>query len=80
MLGFFDPGLEIIVRGDPGSNGFTVLGLGADARIAAAITVNTGRDMSVLRRLVASNASVPKDALADPGRKLSDLLKAARSA
>ena len=80
MLGFFDPDLEMILRGDPMSHAFTVLGLDPAGRIASAITVNTGRDMSVIRRLVASNARVPKDALADPGRKLADLLKAARTA
>jgi len=80
MLGFFEPELEMVLRGDPMSHAFTVLGLDPAGRIASAITVNTGRDMSVIRRLVASNASPAKDALADPGRKLADLLKAARGA
>jgi anthranilate 1,2-dioxygenase ferredoxin reductase subunit len=79
MLGFFEPGLELVLRGDPASSSFTVLGLDAEARIAAAVTVNNGRDMGVLRRLVAARVSLPKDALADPQKKLSDLLKAARS-
>ncbi len=79
MLGFFEPGLELVLRGDPASSSFTVLGLDAEARVAAAVTVNNGRDMAVLRRLVAARVSLPKDALADPQKKLSDLLKAARS-
>ncbi|HEX7969645.1 MAG TPA: oxidoreductase C-terminal domain-containing protein, partial [Stellaceae bacterium] len=57
---------------------FTLLGLAVDGRLAAAITVNNGRDMAVLRRLVAAKAVPSKDALADPARKLSDLLKVAR--
>jgi anthranilate 1,2-dioxygenase ferredoxin reductase subunit len=79
VLGCFDPGLELLPRGDVGSAAFTVLGLGADSRIKLAVTVNNGRDMAVLRRLVTSKASLPKDVLADPNRKLADLLKAARA-
>jgi anthranilate 1,2-dioxygenase ferredoxin reductase component len=79
MLGFVDPGMEIVVRGDPSSGSFTIIGLDAASRIAAAITVNNGRDMAVLRRLVSAKASVTKDVLTDPARKLADLLKAGRS-
>ena len=78
-LGLFEASLETVLRGDP-AGAFTLLGLDAEGRIAAAITVNNGRDMAVLRRLVATRAILPKEALADPGRKLSDLLKLARSA
>ncbi len=77
-LGLFEASLELVLRGDPAA-AFTLLGLDPEGRIAAAITVNNGRDMAVLRRLVATRAVLPKDALADPQRKLSDLLKAARS-
>jgi anthranilate 1,2-dioxygenase ferredoxin reductase component len=80
VLGLFEPGLDMIERRDPASGGLTLLGLDAEGRIAAAITVNSGRDMAVLRRLVALNAHLPRDRLADPTQKLSDLLKAARSA
>jgi anthranilate 1,2-dioxygenase ferredoxin reductase component len=78
-LGLFDAQLEPVRRGDP-AGPFTLLGLDGEGRIAAAITVNNGRDMAVLRRLVATRAHLPKEALADPQRKLADLLKAARSA
>jgi anthranilate 1,2-dioxygenase ferredoxin reductase component len=78
-LGLFEAGLEPVLRGDP-AGAFTLLGLDAEGRIAAAITVNNGRDMAILRRLVATRAVLPKDALADPQRKLADLLKLARSA
>ena len=79
VLGSFDPHLELLLRGDAASGAFTLLALGADGRIKFAVTVNNGRDMAVLRRLVTSKASLPKDALADPTRSLMDLLKAARA-
>ncbi len=79
VLGFVDPGMDFVRRGNPGARSFTLLGLDAQDRLATAITVNNGRDMSILRRLVALRASLPKDVLADPARKLADLLKAARA-
>ncbi|HUH86195.1 MAG TPA: FAD-dependent oxidoreductase, partial [Stellaceae bacterium] len=39
-LGFFDPGLRLLQRGDPAGASFTVLGLAAGGAIAAAVTVN----------------------------------------
>jgi anthranilate 1,2-dioxygenase ferredoxin reductase subunit len=77
MLGLVEPDLDLVVRGDPASNQFTIIGLGPDRRIAAAITVNNGREMSALRRLIATKAIFPRETLADPGQKLSDLLKSA---
>jgi anthranilate 1,2-dioxygenase ferredoxin reductase component len=79
-LGFFDTELRLLLRGDPAGASFTLLGLAADGPIAAAITVNNGRDMAVLRRLVTQRTILPQDALADPARKLSDLMRAARPA
>lgn len=79
-LGLFEPSLATIERRDPGNAGaFVLLGLDGEGRIAAAITVNSGRDMAVLRRLVALGAKLPRERLADFAQKLSDLLKAARS-
>jgi anthranilate 1,2-dioxygenase ferredoxin reductase component len=79
MLGLFDPDLELLLRGDVAAGSFTLLGLGGDQRIKLAITVNNGRDMAVLKRLVTAKTGFPKEALADPNRKLADLLKAARA-
>jgi anthranilate 1,2-dioxygenase ferredoxin reductase subunit len=79
-LGLFEAGLALLQRGDPVGPSFTVLGLAAEGHVAAAITVNSGRDMAVLRRLVTQRLIAPRGALADPARKLSDLLKAARPA
>jgi anthranilate 1,2-dioxygenase ferredoxin reductase subunit len=65
-------------RGDASGPGFTLLGIGGGGRIALAITVNNGRDMAILRRLIASKDHPSREALADPARKLADLLRAAR--
>jgi anthranilate 1,2-dioxygenase ferredoxin reductase subunit len=79
VLGLFDEWQELVVRGDPASSSFTLLGVSPEGRIAAAVTVNSGRDMAVLKRLAASRASLPVDRLADPAQKLSDLLKTTRA-
>jgi anthranilate 1,2-dioxygenase ferredoxin reductase subunit len=78
-LGFFAPGQDLVTRGDPASAAFTLLGLDQQGRIEAALTFNNGRDMSALKRLAASRAAVPREMLADPARKLTELLKLART-
>ncbi|HEV2548421.1 MAG TPA: FAD-dependent oxidoreductase [Stellaceae bacterium] len=78
-LGLFAPALEQLLRGDPAGPAFTVLGLNREGRLAAVITVNSGRDMAILRRIAALPKPLPKAALADPATKLADLLKAARA-
>jgi anthranilate 1,2-dioxygenase ferredoxin reductase subunit len=81
VLGLFDPALDVVERRNPGApQSFTLFGLDAQSRLAAAITVNNGRDMAVLRRLALLRAPLAKERLADPAQKLADLLKAARSA
>jgi anthranilate 1,2-dioxygenase ferredoxin reductase component len=77
VLGLPTPKLELITRGDPHSNSFTMLGLDGEGHLACAITVNNGRDMSALRRLAAARVAVPKEALADPQKKLTDFARAA---
>src|SRR5690349_17930613 len=61
-LGLPSPEADLIIRGDPAGK-FTVLELGANGRIAAAITVNNGRDMSALRRLTVAKTSWPREVL-----------------
>ena len=78
-LGLFDASLAVVERRDPAASGFTLLGIDGEGRLAAAITVNNGRDMAVLRRLAALRARLPRERLADPAQKLADLLKAVRS-
>ena len=57
-----------------------MLELGQNGRIAAAITVNNGRDMSALRRLAAAKTAWPREVLADTARPLAELAKAAQRA
>jgi anthranilate 1,2-dioxygenase ferredoxin reductase component len=80
VLGLASPEADLIVRGDPAGGKFTVLELGSEGRIAAAITVNNGRDMSALRRLAAATTTWPREVLADAARPLAELAKAARRA
>jgi NADPH-dependent 2,4-dienoyl-CoA reductase/sulfur reductase-like enzyme len=80
VLGLPSPEADLIVRGDVGSGKFTVLELGSAGRIAAAITVNNGRDMSALRRLASAKTTFPREVLADASRPLAELAKAAQRA
>jgi NADPH-dependent 2,4-dienoyl-CoA reductase/sulfur reductase-like enzyme len=58
-------GGDEIVRGDVASGRFTTLSL-RDGEVVGGIAVNTARDMSVLRRLVASRKTVRHDDLENP--------------
>jgi len=80
VLGLPSPEADLIVRGDAASGKFTALELGSNGRIAAAITVNNGRDMSALRRLATAKTSFPREILADAARPLAELAKAAQRA
>ena len=80
VLGLPSPEADLIVRGDAAGGKFTALELGASGRIAAAITVNNGRDMSALRRLAGAKTAWPREVLADSARPLAELAKAAQRA
>lgn len=58
-------GGDEIVRGDIASGRFTTLSI-RDGEVIGGIAVNTARDMSVLRRLVASRKTVRRDDLENP--------------
>jgi p-cumate 2,3-dioxygenase ferredoxin reductase component len=62
-------GGEEIVRGDVAGGRFTTLSL-RDGEVVGGIAVNTARDMSVLRRLVASRKTVRRDDLENPNFEL----------
>jgi p-cumate 2,3-dioxygenase ferredoxin reductase subunit len=62
-------GGEEIVRGDVAGGRFTTLSL-RDGEVVGGIAVNTARDMSVLRRLVASRKPVRRDDLENPNFEL----------
>jgi anthranilate 1,2-dioxygenase ferredoxin reductase subunit len=78
VLGLPSSEAEPIVRGDVAGGKFTALELASTGRIAAAITVNNGRDMSALRRLAAAKTTFPREVLADAARPLAELAKAAQ--
>lgn len=74
-LGVFAAHQSIVTRGDPEGNAFCMLGLGADNRLEAAVTVNCGRDVAVCRRLMAAGKLLDHADLADPNTPLKGLLK-----
>jgi anthranilate 1,2-dioxygenase ferredoxin reductase subunit len=74
-LGVFAAHQSIVKRGDPDGTAFCMLGLGADNRLEAAVTVNCGRDVAVCRRLMAAGKLLDHADLADPNTPLKGLLK-----
>jgi anthranilate 1,2-dioxygenase ferredoxin reductase component len=74
-LGVFAAHQSTITRGDPEGDSFCMLGLGADNRLEAAVTVNCGREVAVCRRLMAAGKVLDHADLADPNTPLKALLK-----
>lgn len=68
-------GGEEIVRGDGGAGRFVTISV-RDGEVVGGITVNSARDMAVLRRLVASRKPVRKSELENPALELKRLLAA----
>jgi p-cumate 2,3-dioxygenase ferredoxin reductase subunit len=62
-------GGDEIVRGDVAGGRFTTLSI-RDSEVVGGIAVNAARDMSVLRRLVASRKTVRRDDLENPNFEL----------
>ncbi len=73
-LGFFDPSLTLVERGRPLDDAFTVLGLDTSGRIRAAATINNGRDMAALTRLLNTDGLDPQR-IADPSVSLRSLIR-----
>jgi 3-phenylpropionate/trans-cinnamate dioxygenase ferredoxin reductase subunit len=74
LLGLPERWGEPVVRGDMADGTFTVFYLDG-ARIEAVIAVNSGRDISIGRRLMDRGTEVDARTLADPGTHLKELLK-----
>jgi p-cumate 2,3-dioxygenase ferredoxin reductase component len=68
-------GGDEIVRGDVGAGRFITISL-RDSEVVGGITVNSARDMAVLRRLVASRKPVRRSELENPALELKRLLAA----
>jgi 3-phenylpropionate/trans-cinnamate dioxygenase ferredoxin reductase subunit len=76
MLGMPDPALAYRLRGRPSDPKFSIYGF--DGRqLRYALAVNSGAEMTPLRRLMTAGASVDADLLADPARPVRDIVKAA---
>ena len=65
MIGAPDRAVRFQVRGDPAADGWTLVGLDAENRPVSGVAVNSGRDISVLRRAIARGTPLPADFLND---------------
>ena len=74
MLGLPDADAESVVRGEMGSEAFTVFEMRGD-RVLAATAVNGARDIAVARRLIAQKRRVEPARLADVATPLRALLR-----
>ncbi|MFM0336152.1 NAD(P)/FAD-dependent oxidoreductase [Paraburkholderia fungorum] len=72
-LGFFEPAYTIVHRGNIAAGSFAVLGLDPQGHLKSAVTVNSGRDMAALKRLVEAG-SLDVQQLADPSVSLRSLI------
>ena len=64
---------DVVVRGDPATESFSVLYYRGDAFIAID-SINAGRDYMAGRRILQAGKNVPKQAAGDPNRPLKDFL------
>ncbi len=74
ILGAFEPGLDIVQRGEPARGSFCVLGVDSQGALRAMAAVNSGRDISVARRLMDSGRRLCPDRLRDSAAALQNLL------
>jgi 3-phenylpropionate/trans-cinnamate dioxygenase ferredoxin reductase component len=72
VAGAWDPHGEVVVRGSL-TEGKAVLACLVDGAVVAAITLDSGREMRPLQRLIASARRVDPARLADPAVKLADV-------
>jgi anthranilate 1,2-dioxygenase ferredoxin reductase component len=72
-IGFPDLGVVQEILGDPDSNSWTLVSLGADGSVLGGVAINRGRDASMLRRAVRQRAGLeflrPKVAQVGDGKK-----------
>jgi NADPH-dependent 2,4-dienoyl-CoA reductase/sulfur reductase-like enzyme len=64
---------SLVVRGAPGNGAFTAF-LAVGSRLIGAATVNQGHEMVLIRRMLASERSFDPGELADPKRRLRQLV------
>lgn len=73
-LGLVEPHHQVVVRGSANEGAFCILALDEQSRLAAAVSVNAGREISVCRRLIASGKQLDPGRLADSFVQLRTLL------
>jgi 3-phenylpropionate/trans-cinnamate dioxygenase ferredoxin reductase subunit len=76
MVGVPGAGYRYVVRGDPGTAKFAILGFDQNV-VRYALTVNSGGDMRPLRNLVTARTEMDSTTLTDTTRSLRDIAKAA---
>jgi 3-phenylpropionate/trans-cinnamate dioxygenase ferredoxin reductase subunit len=76
MLGIPDAELVYYTRGQPADNKFSVYGFDRQ-QLRYALAVNSGSEMTPLRRLMTAGACIDAQRLADPAQSLRDTVKAA---
>ena len=64
IAGLAQPADQIVVRGDPASRKFAVFHL-RDGKVAAVEAVNAAPEYLIGRKLIAANAAIPPERLAD---------------
>ncbi len=75
MCGWLEPDGDLHLRGDPDSGRFIAIQV-SNGCVNAAWTINQGREMRFLRRLVAMRKPVDAEALRHPGTPLADIAAA----
>jgi len=76
MLGMPNPALTYLTRGQPTEPKFSVYGFDGH-QLRYALVVNSGAEMTPLRKLMSAGASVDASLLADPARPVRETVKAA---
>lgn len=75
MVGRMDLATDLVLRGDPGSDDFSLFGYD-DGRLVGAATVNRPRDYLAARALLRRGRTVPPEVVADPSSDLRALSRA----
>jgi NADPH-dependent 2,4-dienoyl-CoA reductase/sulfur reductase-like enzyme len=73
LLGLFDPAYTPVLRGEPESGRFIMLGLDNGGVPRAAVVINQAREMAALRTLLARAQPLEPERVADPSLPISKL-------
>jgi len=79
VLGSFQRVTQVVRRPGGGESSFSLLGLDGGARLVGAVCVDNGREMSVLKRILATRSPLDGTAVSDPAVTLRDILAACQT-